>query len=549
MAVHSSPFKSDLSQMHHKFPALKEGTAKGRAEKWDPKPFHENSSTQEALHCASIRDPQRLALAEQAKTKWSDKKKQFLVSDDIFATLSDPVETASHYEDLIQHHVAFRVAHFFQQSLVCFNTPFHFEIASTEGQFFTAPKLKVVSRNKQSQVIDYQAAHSSTIPGLNACLRSDYARFKKDTSKKEPVYFSFLKGAHVEVLGNSTVGLPKFVNQIDTLIDGKAATDGLRKPTIALLNEVAKGVFTPMEATRQFIDLLDKNLQTRVTKSKAMTPAKIKVVEIYREQVAQIRELAEVPDNTEEQRPLFDYLLNVNVSIENPDDVSTIRSIVYERKFEIIRESQFTESRIQQIVDEIFPKLSQEKKHFLKISLTYSAGNSDNLRKIFQKLFAVSLPALKVDKKLCLSLKSYYKKNKVVLDDALRTIRLVIRNYNKLENSFQSMLLREFRTTLRGLKQKDLASLMRTEIDEQIAQEYTKAIPDFRTIAALSSLPASQATVSRLENSRIHIIKNFKSSENQRRKELSLEMAQVIAKVLDVQTGHFFCSFFASRES
>ena len=540
-----SPFNSDLSLIRYPFSEIVPSKKKQRTDKWDPKPLSEKPAHQEALNCLSIREPIRVKLCEMTGQAWHDSK-VIQVSAKKFVELSSTLNEIESYQELIQHHVALRVALFFQQAIVCYNTPFHFEIAETEGQIFTAPTLKIAS-GKNTKQTAFQAAHSSTIPSLKACLRNEHEVFQHDASKP-PRYFSFLKASHLENLDNSTVALPADVNRIDTLIDGKANKAGLRQPTIDLINQLAQKKIDPIEATRQFINHFSTQLTERPRASKSWNASKQKVIEIYQEQLAEIHSLASVPIDTQGHHPFFDSLINVNVGLEKAQDAAHIRQIVYQRKFEIIRESMLTESRVQESINEVLaPQLNPETKHLAKLAILYSVRTDNNLRKTLEKLFCISVEAIQRDRVLCANLSLIYFNGKVAIDNSLRDIRLILRNFRKLENSFQAMLLREFRTTLRHLKQKQLAHLIQTEIHNQIDQELVKENPNFVEIQTLSKLPSSAATISRLENSRIHIIADFKTPEAQRRKVLTLQQAQIIAKVLNVQVGHFFCSFFASE--
>lgn len=545
MTVTDSPFNSKKSAMHTPFPTLKE--EKGRKDKWDPELYEYNPALQEGLNCASLRDPIRLKLILDEDKWWSDST-HHQVPPELFKKASKSLELLKEYRDMIEHHVNFRVALFFQQAVACHNTPFHFEIPKTEGQYFSAPGLKIEdSHSGKTKRVRYEAAHSGTLPGLKACLRSEYDASL--TSGPAPRYFTYLPWSHMETMHNSTNGLPDFVNKIDTLIDAKAQTkDGLRYATIGLINQVAQGILTPTLATRHFLNHMEAALVARPAKSKSLTPAKIKIIEHYKEAVKELKTNAAKPLGANGAHPFFDSLLNVNVTKDKREDSAKIRRIVYQRKYELIRESLFSESKIQKLINTRFPEKDQTKKHFLRCALIYFVRNDDQLCKALEKQFSISLPGLKEDSDLIHDLRTYVIANNKQLNLLVRDIRATVRGYQKMERAFQAMLLHDLRVDLRDLRQSDLTAKITDVIAQKILKEKAKTHPDREKIRRLRAMPNSPSTISRLENSRIHIQKDFKTPENQRRKPLTLHYAKVVAKALEVDKGHFFSSFFASEE-
>lgn len=520
-----------------------------RHDKWDPTPYDEDAGPQAALSCISLYDPVRKGLIETERnlgeeTSWKTKK-VLQVTPQLAAQMSNAEGLPHYYEDLIQHHISTRVALFFQQAIACYNTPFHFRIASTEGQVFSAPTLKVKAEGQAVTNVSFQAAHSSTIPGLKACLREDYEASNED-DEIEPEYFMFLKGSQIENYGNSTVGLPTFVNQIDTLIDGKEKENKLRTHTIDLINQVALARINPVQATRSFLEHVSDQLRIAGGKPDLAT-TKVKVIRIYQQRIQEMKSLAKVPERIGAVHPFFDSLLSVNLTGENAQDVPVIRDIVFKRKYEVIRESQFLESKIQL---RIGPDLTNKDKQFLRLALIFHCGVGSELGKVLEKLFCISLEVLQNDANLVAEIEEDLDNNKTFYDNLLRDIRADVRHFQKMEQAFQAMLLRDFRVKLRDLKQKELSTTIETVINKKIAKETRKRHPNRSKIKELRMMPTSPATVSRLENSRIHIdaVKHFATPENQRRKALSLRYAKIVAKALNIQTGHFFCSFFASKQ-
>lgn len=544
-----SPFDSNLSLVRQPLTPLKVQAGKSRSDKWDPKPYDEEPSAQKALNCISIRDPIRCELLKKQGLTWNSRA-VIKIDNAEKALLEDPVRLAEEYSDLISHHVSMRVALFFQQAVICYKTPFHYAIAGTEGQLFVAKMLKCQAGTTPAINIPYQAAHSSTIPSLMACPRVDYENAVRQN--QAPKYFSFLGGSYVESLDNSTIGLPTFVNQVDTLIDGMSTeANGLRGDAIALINQVAQGILTPCDATRQFLADFAKQLQERPKRSTTMTDAKKKTIEIYQQTIAEMAAWAGVKGADNTTNTFFDDLLSVNFSAEKDVDIPVLREILYERKFEIIREAQFLETKIQDVLDSWFPSaVTPEQKHGVKQCLISITKGDSLLSESLQKLFAISRAAIECDHILYRELVERYQLSPYFYNSAVLGIRQLVRNFQVMEQSFQAMLLKDFRVKLRGKSQQELSNALQNVIERKVAKESAKPVPNIMKIQQLQKIPTSPATISRLENFRINSQNDdYATPEAQRRKVLSLKEARVISKALEVEPGHFFSSFFASASA
>lgn len=544
----SSPFESDYSLVYNEPLTPLKGKQLGpRSNKWNPPPYSENIAKQEALNSISLRDPGREDLLSRYNSQRKQKGQKLLawnskepirVTSSQYDLLKDPESLVDSYADLIEHHVATRVALFFQQAVICYKTPFHYEVGDTEGQIFEAQTLHVKTKTSKPLQIPYQAAHSSTIPSLKACPVQDYN--KAVAKGKEPQYFSFLEDSEMETLDNSTVALPRCVNQVDTLIDGKPTQgNGLRFDTIGLINQLAMGKITPCKATKKFLGYFLKNLDERPITSKTLTPEKAKTIALYKKKAEEMVEAA-----SEQDTRFFPDLLSVNVSHAKQTDLSKIKKLVFKRKYEIIREEQFAVAKIQKIINQQFSKCAKPAdKHAVRACLTLQAKNDPILRKIFQTIFGISISGMETDKEHAKKLRSQYQGDKKRYNNTLRDIRQVVRNFQRMENSFQALLLRDFRAELRNLTQAEVAAQLDRLIRKEIKKEKRSAKPNHEQIAYLKRVATSKSTICRLENGRIHIEQGFKTPENQRRKKLTLFHATAIAQVLDVDPGYWFCSF------
>lgn len=517
-----------------------------RSDRYDPPPFEENPAKQEALCCTSLRDPLRQSILESQRGRESWRTKSpLLVSSDEFSHLSCKVTLIKSYKEAIKSHLATRVALFFQQLVLCYQTPFEFVIAPTEGQFFSAPTLKVHCRSGYPQTlsIDYQAAHSSTIPALLARVRSEF--FPPDQN-----WFYFLKSSHYDHLNQSTNALPKEVNQLDSAIDGNSKVrEGLRQASIVLINQVARASLDPIQATREFLRVLSERLEC--INGKKPSQVTEKVIQFYQAQLNDIIVQANIPMQTTQTHPLFDRLLTHDCRLMQTEDVPIIRSIVYQEKYNIIREAQFAESLIQQQIDSAFPDhKTMSKKHEVRLALVYYACNSWSVdqptAQALEKLFHISYALLLKDQNVINKAHQFCVSNTIAIENLLRGIRLTIRNFKQMKHCFTSKLIKRFRVNLRGLRQIDLAERVSQVISTKIFEEQQKVDCDQGRMTLLKKMPTSQSTISRLENDRIHIdyAKTFLTPENQRRKILPFGYAIVLAEALNIPSGLFFCSFF-----
>jgi hypothetical protein len=550
MNIVLSPFESNLSLVQEPLPQPKNKQKGARSNKWDPKPYEEEPVQQKALSCISIRDPFRCELLNDQKLQWGSKK-VLKITNAQAKILKNPVELAEYYSDLIEHHVATRVSLFFLQAVVCYKTPFHYEIADTEGQFFTAKTLNAKAAQGPSIKAGYNAAHSSTIPGLKACHRQDYQKAK--AKRQEPSYSPFLEGSHMENLTNSTVGLPTFVNQIDTLIDGKSKEEnGLRGDTISLINQVATSVLSPCEATRSFLNKFLERLEEAPARSNRWTAEKKKIVAIYKKKVEEMIKIALPGKCADATRSFFDNLLTIDLSGEADRDIPLLREILYERKFEIIREAQFAEGKIQEAIATCFPQAKTPVEiHEIKLCLLLRVENEPRLKNALQKLFAMSLEGnmkeieedikndikggSKSDPALRLQIEKRYTKNSSAYDKTIKKISQIVHNFQCMEEISKGMLLRDFRKRLRGISLKKLSTLVQKTIEKEISQEKAKQTPDKKKIRKLQLMPASTKAMEQLEAEEGNI--------------LTLRDAEIISKALNIKHGHFFYSLFASREA
>lgn len=477
-----------------------------RRKVWNPLPSHEQPGRQEAHHCISIRDRIRSIILEMYGKTW--RAKEFLpVSNELFTRLTTPFLLADLYKEDIQHHVEARVAAIWGQFNVAYDEGGEFAPNEQIRQFFVSPSLKIVSEDGDAAEVKYQAAHSSTLPVLKVRRREDGAP-----------YFEVLKGSHLDNLNNSTMGLPDFVNQVDTLIDG-TNTKGLRSDAIALVNAVAQRGIAPVVAMQYFLRCFAEQLVSRQEGCR-LTQEKVRVIEIYQEKVQQMGALACVSLDIQGRHPFFDDLLSVNLQKDYPQDIPIIRKVLFELKPEIIHEAWIVESSIQGMVAQI----SHKDANFVRHCLIYLANEKDEfLKRSLEKLFCVSLSAMADSEAWINAIENELEANKELYENILREIQKEIEYFKLEEEQYQLRLIDRLRGELRRMSLGQLMHEVGLAIGRRIEQEKSNWWPNNATIQSLERLYSYFSL----------------------RNPLAIE---VIADALNVNLDHFKNSFFASDE-
>src|SRR3990167_4639778 len=126
------------------------------------------------------------------------KSKQPL-SEEQVTLYSDPLARIEAKKEEIEGHLDRRVQLFFQQALLCHDTPFFYEAQGAEDQIGKGKTLKVSPKTTYHT----QAAHSSTFPCLYA------SPWNADGTSDKSRRFVFLKGSHAYSQHNATVELPR----------------------------------------------------------------------------------------------------------------------------------------------------------------------------------------------------------------------------------------------------------------------------------------------------------------------------------------------------
>lgn len=447
------------------------------------------------------------------------KLKNRKVTQEDVAYYSDRKGLIADKREWIEEQVDRRIQLFFQQAILCFNTPFYYEAFGAEDQIGVGSKVNLNGAFTHKT----QAAHPSTFPCLYAYPKDEFGNI--DRAKR----FVFLKYSHSYNQHNATVELPDECNQADCLLDGTTAQGKLRGAGIKIINDVAEGKINPTKATKRFLKVFEGRLQKMLLEMDK-DDLRRDVLEIYCAHVQEVR--AEIKDSSE----IFDRIMGVKLC---PTD-EVLREVVYKKRYTLIQQAEFIESRVAKRIFEAQKTMFQRRTKSLKsvdYRLRYAlleGSKTSCERKFFEKLFCTSLDQLKtnMENKQAKLRKvenavSLVKKNHANELQVLRTDLLKFREeLEELELQFRSKLFKSLREDFKHWKQNEFVKF------------FQKGFPND---------PMSAPMVSRLEyfaRPRKNIV--YLSPESQRIKKMDIQKAQKIAATFGIDAGLFMPGLIAS---
>jgi len=422
--------------------------------------------------------------------------------------LTDETMFIKRYDEVIREHIHRRVAVFFQQLVVSYGTQLHLEIGATCHQGQSAKSLKIEGPDgRVVKKVVRNAAHSSTIPCLLAYDGRKWKLYEEDLSIK-PEGFVYIKGADIYRSANSTLELPRAVNEADIEIDGKKDDSTLRSYSIRLLNKASSAELDPKEGIQRFLRAIRRIVEQRkdVAKKEGVRAA----LHIFSD------ELIAIENDIDSSPEILDQLLGVRT--DGSDGAARARETVHRLRYRAIQENQFAQSRILHQVDllgkTILGKLGR------KTQPTYF---EPVFRQVLREALETKVAQRRFDKLINSPQGSGLTKRQ-------KTVRQVTRErispYLDEISTFARQLRSDFyqikreETLLRGRTTKVLRD-SRGWRQKDLAEEIKKLYPE--TVA-------SQATISRVEN-------NIKL--------VSPSYAREISAVFEVDPALFLPSFFS----
>ncbi len=274
------------------------------------------------------------------------------------------------YEEAMEQHVERRVAIFFQKLVACYRTGLRFEIGQTQAQGESAPALKGYEDGKLKKLSVRNAAHSSTIPSLIAYKPGD------------PQGFHFMRGTDLYRISNSTIAMPRAINEADIAIDGRAKSSQLREKSLKLLNQASEGEINPEEGVTQFLDLLAKRVKSAM--DTAQDGGIKTALKHYKATLRDIQEtLREDPD-------MLARMLDVQIDPET--DSALARKTIYHIRYRAIRDNLLGQEalikKIEAVKEEIFEQMKgrfcHKEEAFRQVLVSKATGEDQiRLRKLY----------------------------------------------------------------------------------------------------------------------------------------------------------------------
>jgi hypothetical protein len=246
------------------------------------------------------------------------------------------------YRQTISLHVERRILFFFTQLIACYKTTLHFEIGDTLDQGDSPTRVNIPCK-AGSLTFQRNAAHSNTLPCLLASDRKQWLAFKQGTIKNR-TDFIFLKGTDFYRLWNSTINMPRWVNNADIIIDGTNSIEKLRKSSLKLINLASRGKTSPHEAIDVFIIDCLARIEHGIA-SKKTDVSERQVLFYYKEDLERIQKcfLQQRDSN----------LQNLLTVVIDPSASADYRTVIYQIRYRAIRDSQLAESELVKKIDAV----------------------------------------------------------------------------------------------------------------------------------------------------------------------------------------------------
>lgn len=449
-----------------------------------------------------------------AKRDWVFAEKGKVPSEQDIIYYKDRKHVIQDKKSWIEDHVDRRIQLFYQQAILCYNTPFIFEAEGAEDQIGQGSNL--ISHGVRLH--QTQAAHSSTLPCLYAYPKDENGG--KITDKK----FVFLKHSHFYLQQNATVELPIEVNQVDTKLDGKTDEEKLRGAALKILNDTAEGKVNPTVATKSFFTVFKNRLNKMIEANGAENPDSI-VLNIYLER------LKAVETNLQDKSEIFDQILGVVI----PENANNLRDLVYKRRYQWIQQSQFIESQIAKKIFQSQRRMSGNRTtstknvdYRLRYILLKNTTNEAQ-RKFLERLFCCTFEQIQKHKAtnqdrlrsgVVEKIEAFERKNVGEIETLMEVLKEFMCELKKMETAYHADLFKGLRKEYKGWTQKNFVREFKSHFSKEAM---------------------SPAMVSRLEQpSRVDPIKEaYKTPQNQRRKVMTLEKVQHIAMAFGVDAGVF----------
>ncbi len=480
-------------------------TKEGERRKWERELYVPNSTKHDGLE-------------ETKKTKG-------VVTRALFKIYTDPKKLSKHDRERIEEHFELRIQLFFLQIIACYGVPYHFECEKANDQYGKGGTYKLKNPGKGPDgTVRTEAAHSSTLPCINAYPLDEWEGYEEGGPKPQPLIY--LKHSHLYIQHNGTRELAKWVNRADCLIDGTSADSRLRNKAIELLNEAAKGIHTPQKGIKIFCvhlkEWIEKAQRKLESQDREADPRYL-ILNIYKKQLEDIRSARKADPG------YFDHLVGVN--IKNYPKEEILRKVVYKKRFELIQNCAAIESQIaRHILDKQNKMLGKKNRSLSKVDdrLRYVLLEKKNCpsHRLLTRLFGTSIQQLRTgiekdnleefEKKM--KIPSFRKEHKKDIVNLEGLIQEEFGKMIKLEYIYRAELFK-------GLKE-DVKGWDGVTFRDQFNKRYPKTL-------------IGSWTITRIEQPTRKETRKYKTPLCQRTKKIDEKLAKKLAKTLGVDLGLF----------
>lgn len=398
------------------------------------------------------------------------------------AKVKDERQFIATYEEMIIDHIERRVAVLFQQIVISYKTFLHFEIGKTQHQAESAKTLTIKDHlGKKNVLCKRNAAHSSTLPCIIAYENQAWESHVNDGTPK-PEGFVYVKGGDVYRNANSTLNMPRAVNEADIEIDGEQGKGLARDFAINLLNDSAKGKIEPDIGIRNFLDSVIDITQQKAASTKRGEGVK-KALEIF------VQAFTDIKTRIENDSEALDQLLGVQVNEEHHN--TPIQKKIYHLRYKAIRDNQFAQTamitKINSVRDRVLQVVGPKRKP------TY-------FDEAFRQVLCEQM-RLKSDKKRIYKLFNNPQDHYLRATQA-RTARFESTKAKIVQNQLNpiKVLANELGSDLRNLKRDEVLrrGLVTRELRNSMNLTQSELAKKIKNVYPTTA--ASQPTISRIEN-------------------------------------------------
>ncbi len=431
--------------------------------------------------------------------------------------IPQPHVVIKEYRGMMREHIERNVLFFFQQMIVSHKTELHFESVGAQDQGEGTDAIVMKKNGSRHKYVVRQAAHSSGNPCLVAYDNKKWQKYKEGKIPK-PDGFVFLKGTDYYRTVNSTMNMPRWVNDADRFVGEMTKQSQLRERGNKLINKNAQGLITPDQGMEKYIRTALDEVNSAIHYLENNKKSKSEILEVlcyYKKYYTEIQE-------TIENDPQFLEKF-LNLKLEDGTKSQKSQRKILQMRYAAIRNCQIDQSSLIQKIENKSKKILREIKkgnnnrkpdHFLaafRTTLIKQARTRENKQRL-EKLLNFSPANYKAQLDGNAKVK-YYKTRELLsaherkINSLVREICEDMRNLRTQETYARAQIIKELRT-IRGWTQRELG--------EAIAEIFPNAA-------------ASQSTISRIES---------------RAKLVTEQIANEFSKVFEVDPGLLMPHFY-----